>query len=152
VLDELELTSFLKTSGGKGLHVVVPLARRHTWEEAAAFSHAVSQHMARTQPAVFSAKMGAKNRVKKIFVDYLRNRKPASTVAPYSARARPGLPVATPIAWEELETTTGAAMWTIRDIARRLAQLKRDPWEHYFDTRQVLTVAMKEKVGMQRGA
>jgi bifunctional non-homologous end joining protein LigD len=150
VLDELGLKSFLKTSGGKGLHIVVPLARRHTWDEVTEFSEAVAQHLARTVPAHFSAKMGAKNRVGKIYVDYMRNQRQASTVVPYSARARPGLAVATPIAWEELSDTTGAAMWTIATLPERLARLKNDPWSDYFKTRQMLTVAMKKKLGISK--
>jgi bifunctional non-homologous end joining protein LigD len=148
VLDELGLKSFLKTSGGKGLHLVVPLARRHTWDDVSDFSQAVAQHLARTLPKHFSAKMGEKNRVGKIFVDYLRNKRMASTVAPYSARARPWLPVATPIAWEELKHVSSAAMWTITSLPGRLAKLKKDPWAEYFKTRQMLTAAMKKTLGI----
>lgn len=148
VLDELELESFLKMSGGKGLHLVVPLARRHGWEEVDAFSHAVTQHLARTIPKRFSAKMGEKNRIGKIFVDYMRNRRQASTVVPYSARAKPGLPVATPIAWEELKDTTGSAMWTVASLPERLSRLEKDPWEDYFRTKQMLTEEMKRKIGV----
>jgi bifunctional non-homologous end joining protein LigD len=148
LLDELELHSFLKTSGGKGLHLIVPLARRHDWDEVGAFSKTVAQHMARTLPRHFSAKMGAHNRVGKIFVDYLRNQRKASTVAPYSARARPGLPVAAPIAWEELEQLSDAATWSIASLPQRLARQERDPWHDYAGTRQRLTAAMKRKLGM----
>ncbi|HZW12957.1 MAG TPA: DNA ligase D [Noviherbaspirillum sp.] len=148
VLDELGLCSFLKTSGGKGLHLVVPLSRRQGWDEVAAFSQAVAQHLAHMLPRLFSAKMGEKNRVGKIFVDYLRNRRQASTVVPYSVRARPGLPVATPIAWDELEQVTSAAMWTIASLPGRLARNMGDPWQEFFATRQSLTAAMKRKLGM----
>jgi bifunctional non-homologous end joining protein LigD len=147
VLDELGLKSFLKTSGGKGLHLVVPLARRHDWDEVATFSQAVAQHLARTIPKRFSAKMGEKNRIGKIFIDYMRNRQQASTVVPYSVRAKPGLPVATPIAWEELKDTTGSAMWTVTSLAKRLSQLAKDPWEDYFKTKQMMTGGMKRKIG-----
>jgi bifunctional non-homologous end joining protein LigD len=148
LLDELGLKTFLKTSGGKGLHIVVPLARRHSWDEVSDFSQAVVQHMARTLPSHFSAKMGEKNRIGKIFVDYLRNKRQASTVAPYSARARHGLPVATPIAWEELKDIGSAAMWTIASLPGRLAKLKEDPWSDYFKTRQMLTAAMKKMLNL----
>ncbi|WP_019142326.1 DNA ligase D [Noviherbaspirillum massiliense] len=149
LLDELGLQSFLKTSGGKGLHLVVPLARRHEWEDVTAFSQAVAQHLARTLPARFSAKMGAQNRAGKIFVDYMRNQRQASAVCPYSVRARPGLPVATPMTWEELPETNSAAMWTVATLPMRLAQLKEDPWENYFKLRQVLTVGMRRKIGVE---
>jgi bifunctional non-homologous end joining protein LigD len=150
LLDELGLKSFLKTSGGKGLHIVVPLARRHNWDAVTEFSQAVAQHLARTLPALFSAKMGANNRVGKIFIDYMRNRRQASTVVPYSVRARPGLPVATPIAWDELKDIPGAAAWTIASLPQRMAQLKSDPWGAYFKTRQALTEAMKKKIGIAK--
>jgi bifunctional non-homologous end joining protein LigD len=148
VLDELGLASFLKTSGGKGLHLVVPIARRHGWEDVEAFSEAVASHLARTIPQLFSAKMGEKNRVGKIFVDYMRNRRHSSAVVPYSARARPGLPVAVPIAWDELDDVTSAAMWTIASLPERLAGLAQDPWAAYFKTRQTITAAMKKKIGI----
>ncbi len=141
VLDELGLHSFLKTSGGKGLHIVVPLARRHDWATVTNFSRAVAQHLAQTIPARFSAKMGAKNRVEKIYVDFQRNQKRASTVAPYSVRARPGLPVSAPISWEELKIVDSAAMWNIKTLPQRLAQIS-DPWRDFFKTRQTLTKDM----------
>jgi len=148
VLDELGLTSFLKTSGGKGLHLVVPLARRHTWDDVSAFSQAVARHLAATLPRHFSAKMGEKNRVGKIFVDYLRNKRQASTVSPYSVRARPGLPVAVPIGWDEVDAIDGAAAWTIATLPERLATLHDDPWKDFAATRQMLGKAMRKKLGL----
>jgi bifunctional non-homologous end joining protein LigD len=148
VLDELGLRSFLKTSGGKGLHLVVPLARRHTWDDVSVFSQAVARHLAATLPRHFSAKMGEKNRVGKIFVDYLRNKRQASTVSPYSVRARPGLPVAVPIAWDELDIIKGAAAWTIATLPDRLFTLHDDPWKDYAATRQTLSKAMRKKLGL----
>lgn len=148
VLDELGLRSFLKTSGGKGLHLVVPLARRHSWDEVAKFSQGVAQHLARMLPKHFSAKMGGKNRVGKMFVDHLRNRQHASTVAPYSARARPGLPVSVPLAWEELTEIRDAAMWRIDSLPERLSALEADPWSDYFGMRQSITAAMQKKLGL----
>ncbi|WP_420475758.1 DNA ligase D [Noviherbaspirillum sp. ST9] len=145
VLDELGLHSFLKTSGGKGLHLVVPLARRQTWDDVSAFSQAVARHLATTLPRYFSAKMGEKNRVGKIFVDYLRNKRQASTVAPYSVRARPGLPVAVPIGWDELDVIKGAAEWTIATLPERLSM---DPWKDYAVMRQTLTKAMRKTLGL----
>lgn len=131
LLDALGLESFLKTSGGKGMHVVVPLARRHGWEELKDFSRAVTQHLARILPQRFADRMGPQNRIGRIFVDYLRNQRAASTVAAYSVRARPGLPVSVPIAREELERIDGAGQWTVKNLAERLARQRRDPWEGY---------------------
>jgi bifunctional non-homologous end joining protein LigD len=150
LLDELGLVSFLKTSGGKGLHVVVPLARRHSWDAVTAFAQAVAQHMATTLPRQFSAKMGAQNRVGKVFIDYLRNQRQASTIAPFAVRARPGLGVAAPILWEELNDIDGAAQWNIATLPQRLEKQKRDPWADYLRTRQSLTVAMRKKLGLKK--
>lgn len=147
LLDELGLKSFLKTSGGKGLHVVVPLVRKLGWEPVKAFAEDVAQHLAVTLPERFSAKMGAKNRVKKIFVDYLRNGRGASTIAAFSARARPYLPVSVPLAWSELHSLQSASQWTIRNVLDRLDRLGADPWGDYEASRQPLTTAIKRLSG-----
>ncbi|REE18799.1 bifunctional non-homologous end joining protein LigD [Paraburkholderia sp. BL27I4N3] len=146
LLEELGLTSFCKTSGGKGLHVVVPLAKQAGWDEVKDFSQAVAQHMAATLPKYFSAKMGAQNRKQKIFVDYLRNNRGSSTVAAFSARARPGLGVSVPLAWDEVAGTTGGDQWTTENLHERLADLKSDPWADYAKTRQRITAAMKKRL------
>ncbi|MFM0145757.1 DNA ligase D [Paraburkholderia sp. RL18-085-BIA-A] len=146
LLEELGLESFCKTSGGKGLHVVVPLAKQAGWDEVKDFSQAVAQHMATTLPKYFSAKMGAQNRKQKIFIDYLRNNRGSSTVAAFSARARPGLGVSVPLSWDEVASTTGGDQWNIENLHERLAGLKRDPWADYAKTRQRITAAMKKRL------
>jgi bifunctional non-homologous end joining protein LigD len=146
LLEELGLKSFCKTSGGKGFHVVVPLAKQAGWDEVKDFSQAVAQHMAATLPKYFSAKMGAQNRKQKIFVDYLRNNRGSSTVAAFSARARPGLGVSVPLTWDEVASTTGGDQWTIENLHERLADLKSDPWADYTKTRQRITAAMKKRL------
>lgn len=149
LLDELGLVSFCKTSGGRGLHVVVPLAKHAGWDDVKAFSQAVAQHMAATLPQHFSAKMGKQNRRRKIFVDYLRNGRGSSTVAAYSARARPGLGVSVPIAWDELEQTQRGDQWTVANLHERLAALKRDPWAACTKTRQRITTEMRKRLGLK---
>ena len=146
LLDELGLVSFCKTSGGKGFHVVVPLSRQAGWDEVKAFSQAVAQHMAATLPKHFAAKMGPQNRKRKIFVDYLRNSRGSSTVAAFSARARPGLGVSVPLAWEEVSSTTGGDQWNIANLQGRLESLRQDPWADYAKTRQRITAAMKKRL------
>ncbi|MES2826326.1 MAG: DNA ligase D [Pseudomonadota bacterium] len=141
VLDELKLDAFLKTSGGKGLHIIIPLAPRADWEYVKEFSKAISQFMANEIPERFVAKMGPKNRIGKIFVDYLRNQRGASTIAAYSARARAGLPVSVPIARDELLTLTASSQWNIGNLHERLDGLKTDPWQGY-KNRQRITSAM----------
>lgn len=148
LLRELGLQSWCKTSGGKGLHVVVPLARQAGWDEVKAFAHATAQHMAATLPDRFSAKMGAQNRRGRIFVDYLRNNRGSSTVAAFSPRARPGMGVSVPLAWDELAETTGGAQWTVQNVHERLASLGADPWADYASTKQRVTKSMRERLGM----
>ncbi|EDZ99105.1 DNA ligase D [Burkholderia sp. H160] len=147
LLDELGLKSFCKTSGGKGLHVVVPLAKQAGWDEVKDFSQALAQHMAKTLPQYFSAKMGAQNRKKKIFIDYLRNNRGSSTVVAFSVRARPGLGISMPLAWDELESTTSGDQWNIHNVHERVDSLKSDPWADYAKMRQRITAAMKERLG-----
>lgn len=142
LLDELGLASFLKTSGGKGLHVVVPVTPRAGWDELKDFARDVVLHMAATLPQRFVAKSGARNRVGKIFIDYLRNGMGATTVAAFSARARPGLGVSIPVAWDELDGLTSAAQWTVANVEARLDALEAaDPWADYAGTRQAITRA-----------
>jgi len=102
MLDALGLASWLKTSGGKGLHVVVPLAPRYDYDTVKSFSQAIVQHLAKTIPSRFVAKSGPSNQVGKLFVDYLRNGHGATTAAAFSARARPGMGVSVPVSWEDL--------------------------------------------------
>ncbi|MGE6529618.1 non-homologous end-joining DNA ligase [Pseudomonas sp. NPDC077382] len=142
LLDELGLRAFLKTSGGRGVHVVVPIDRRHSWDCANEFARGVTVRLAKEAPEQVVAKMGPKNRVGKIFVDYLRNQRGASTVAAFSARARPGLPVSVPIAREELQQINGADQWNILNLHERLDNLKRDPWADYPATRQTLSTQL----------
>ncbi|MBC8056208.1 MAG: DNA ligase D [Rhizobiales bacterium] len=141
-LGELGLASLLKTSGGKGLHVVVPLAPRHTWQAVRQFSQAIVVHMARVVPQRFVAKSGPRNRVGKIYIDYLRNGWGATTASAWSARARAGLGVSVPVDWSELPQVGGGAHWTVRNIDARLA-VGNAPWGAMGASRQTLTKAMK---------
>ena len=146
VLEELELRAFLKTTGGKGLHIVVPIAPQFDWDYIKYFSKAVSQFIAKQIPERFVAKMGPQNRIGKIFIDYLRNQRGASTVAAYSVRARPGLPVSVPIALTELKTLKSSAQWHVGNLHERLAKLKKDPWQGY-SHQQKITSPMWKKLG-----
>ncbi|HEX5686426.1 MAG TPA: non-homologous end-joining DNA ligase [Ideonella sp.] len=143
MLQELGLQAWLKTSGGKGLHVVVPIASRWPADSLRAFSKAVVDHLAKTLPQRFVAKSGPRNRVGKIFIDYLRNGSAATTVAAFSARARPGLGVSIPVAWEQLPELTSGAHWTVQTAGDHLAVEKVDPWADYAGSRQSLGVAAK---------
>lgn len=146
VLDELGLQAFVKTSGGKGLHLIVPLARRDGWETVKAFAKAMAQFMTQQLPERFTATSGPKNRVGKIFIDYLRNARGASTVAAYSVRARPGLPVSVPVSRDELKDLRGAQQWTVANLHERLQGLKEDPWAGYAN-RQKISKKMWDRLG-----
>jgi bifunctional non-homologous end joining protein LigD len=144
LLQELALRSWLKTSGGKGLHVVVPLAPRDDWDTVRGFAQSVVQHLARVIPQRFVARTGAANRVGRIFVDYLRNNHGATTAAAFSVRARPGLGVSVPLAWEALDKLRRSDQWTVRTAREHLSFQAVDPWQDYWRCRQTL------KAGLER--
>jgi bifunctional non-homologous end joining protein LigD len=145
-LGELGLTTFLRTSGGKGLHVVAPLARRSSWDELKAFAKAIADNMVRRSPDRYTATLSKAKRRGKLFIDYLRNQRGSTAVASYSTRARAGAPVATPVTWGELSTKLKPNGFTVENVPRRLARLKADPWEGFFELRQSITRAMAEQL------
>jgi bifunctional non-homologous end joining protein LigD len=147
MLDELGLPCFLKTSGGKGLHLVVPLKPKFDWDTVKDFSQAVVQHMARTLPDRFVAKSGATNRVGRIFIDYLRNGYGATTACAWSARARPGLGISVPVRWDELQALKSGAHWSVPTVHTRL-DAGNEPWADYDASRATLPAAMK-KLGFE---
>ncbi|WP_312913265.1 DNA ligase D [Stutzerimonas nitrititolerans] len=150
LLDEIGLQSFLKTSGGKGLHILVPLQPVHDWSEVKGFSQAIARYLAKLLPQHFSAVSGPKNRIGRIFIDYLRNSQGASTVAAYSVRAREGLPVSVPIHRDELAELKGANLWNIRNLMLRLEeQGDDDPWSGIDQTGQRITADMRERLGLK---
>jgi bifunctional non-homologous end joining protein LigD len=143
LLSELGLEAWLKTSGGKGLHVVVPLAPRLGYEAVKAFSQAFVRHLAKTIPQRFSATSGASNRIGKVYVDYLRNGMGQTTVAAFSARARPGMGVSLPISWEQLTDLKSGAQWTVQTAREYLSFQSKDPWADYWSAAQSLASAIK---------
>jgi bifunctional non-homologous end joining protein LigD len=142
LLEEIGLTSFLKTTGGKGLHVVAPIKPDRPWAEIKAFSKAIAEHLAGILPDRFTAKMTKATRTGKIFIDYLRNAAEATAVAAYSTRARPGAPVSVPIAWNELNEELRSDSFNVFNLPQRLATLKQDPWHDYFSMNQRITAKM----------
>ena len=150
VLDELGLKAFLKTSGGKGIHLVVPLTRKLGWDEVKDFSHAIVSHMAKLLPERFSAVSGPKNRVGRIFIDYLRNGLGATTICAYAVRTREGLPVSVPIFREEVAELKGGNQWNIHTLHERLAEVGDEPWKDLKKTRQSITAEMRRRVGMKK--
>ena len=147
LLEELGLSTFVKTTGGKGLHVVVPIQRHHTWEEVKHFSKAVADHMVRTIPTRFTANMAKRVRTGKIFIDYLRNARGATAIAAYSPRARPGAPVSVPLTWHELSDRMRSDHYTVMSLGERLAALHDDPWSGYDGSARRLTETMRTRLG-----
>jgi bifunctional non-homologous end joining protein LigD len=111
------------------------------------FSEKLVQHMAATIPRLFVARSGARNRVGRIFIDYLRNGKGATTIAAFSARARPGLGVSVPVAWKELPQLVAADQWNIANVHERLKKLRTDPWKDYWKAKQTLEGAARRLAG-----
>ncbi len=150
LLEELSLKSFVKTTGGKGLHVVVPLQRRHSWDEVKDFAKSVAVHMVRAIPARFTDNMSKRVREGKVYIDYLRNGRGATIVAAYSTRAKPRAPLSVPLAWDELTPSLRADQFTLQNIEERLLELAKDPWGEYEKVQQHLTVSMMAALGIQR--
>lgn len=147
LLEDLGLESFPKVTGGKGLHVVVPIARRTDWDDAKEFAHAVARRMTADDPAAFTANLSKRKRKGRIFVDYLRNAWNATAIADYSTRARPGATVAVPIRWDEVKVrATKPPVFSIRDVPARIAKVP-DPWPRFDDINQSITAAARKGVG-----
>jgi len=137
ILSDYKLKSFVKTTGGKGLHVVVPILPEYTWEEVKNFSHAVVQYLELSYPSEYTSIMSKVKRKGKIFIDYLRNQRGATAIAVYSSRARPGAPVSVPIDWDELTKNIKDTQFNIFTLPQRLNKLK-DPWKDFFKIKQSL--------------
>jgi len=147
LLTELRLESFLKTTGGKGLHVVVPIEPKLGWDEMKDFTRRIALFLQRAEPGLFLASMSKAKRTGKIFVDYLRNGETASAVAAYSPRARPEGGVSTPLAWDELGVKDLRGRFTVKTVPRRLQSLGADPWREYWRKPQGVTAAMRRALG-----
>lgn len=132
------LASFVKTTGGKGLHLVVPILPKHSWEDARAHARAVAEGLEAAWPQRFVSDMSKSKREGRIFIDYLRNAIEASAVAPYSPRAKPHAPVSTPLSWDELDAGLHADSLTVATLPQRMKTLGADPWAGYFSLRQRL--------------
>ena len=135
-LQQHGLESFLRTSGGKGLHVVAPLDRSNTWDEFKDFAKTVAVEMEKESPRQYTSNMSKAKRRGKIFIDFLRNQRGATAIASYSTRAREGAPVATPVRWDELSPKLAADKYTVKNLPRRLSSLKSDPWEGFVELKQ----------------
>ncbi|HJK89424.1 MAG TPA: non-homologous end-joining DNA ligase [Polyangiaceae bacterium LLY-WYZ-15_(1-7)] len=145
-LEELGLESWAKLTGGVGLHVVAPLERRQGWGTLKAFARVLAEQLAEEAPERFTASNRKAAREGKVFLDHLRNARSATTICPFSTRARAGVSVALPLRWDELAR---AHAYDVRAAARRLATLKGDPWEGFFEARQSITKAARRELGLE---
>lgn len=148
-LQESGLTAFPRTTGGKGLHLVVPLQPEADWESVKEFARAVVEQHARDEPSLLTTNMAMSKRHGRIYLDYLRNARGSTAIACYSARARPGAPVAVPLRWDELSVAVRSDHYTVETLPRRLGALKTDPWEGFFEKAVPLTTALLKAVGVQ---
>lgn len=137
-LKQLKLKSFVKTTGGKGLHVVIPIKPKLDWEEIKEFTHAFVNLVMQEHPKEYVTKMTKATRTGKIFLDYLRNQRGATAVAPYSPRAREHATVATPLHWDELTNNFKDIYFTVKTLPKRLDKLRKDPWADFFKLKQLI--------------
>jgi len=142
VLTALKLKAWVKTTGGRGVHVVVPIAPKRDWSECLDFSRDVSEALMRTNPALFTITFKKLGRERKILIDYMRNNRTNTSISAYSSRARPGAHVSTPIDWSELDTPPDR--WTLVTVAQRLRRLRNDPWTGYWTAKQQISRASME--------
>lgn len=144
-LDELGLTSFLQATGGKGLHLIVPIKPEWGWEEIKAFTFGIARAHASDAPKALTTNMSKDKRRGKVFIDYLRNGRGNTSIARYSTRARENATVATPLRWDELSPGATANRYTVSNLRRRLSALKGDPWEGYEDARNTIPTSLLEQ-------
>ncbi|MGR9215199.1 non-homologous end-joining DNA ligase (plasmid) [Rhizobium leguminosarum] len=133
-LEARGLAAFVKTSGGKGLHVVTPLAPKAGWAEVKDFAHSLAESMSADAPEKYLATATKAKRGGHIYIDYLRNGRGNTAVAAYSTRARSGAPVSMPLDWPDLDEVSGPAAFTLGNVPHRLQTRPKDPWGNFFDT------------------
>jgi len=138
-LAALKLDSWVKTTGGRGLHIVVPLTPHADWSQCLEFSRALSERFERADPDLYTTAFAKAGRERKILIDYLRNNRTNTSIAAFSTRARKGAPVSVPLTWEELRDSLNPQGFTVATVPARLARLKSDPWLGYWKCRQKLT-------------
>jgi bifunctional non-homologous end joining protein LigD len=142
------LKSFAKTTGGKGLHVVIPLTPKLGWDQIKAFAKWVADSLVTQRPQDFTANMAKRARRGRIYIDYLRNGRGATAVGAYSPRARPGAPVSTPVSWAEVEGGVRPDEFTVETVPQRLPALPSDPWAEIGKIRQTISAAVRREVGI----
>ncbi len=138
-LTTLTLKSWVKTTGGRGIHIVVPLEPKRDWSECLTFSRDVASALVQANPTLFTTTFAKRGRERKILIDYLRNNRTNTSVCAYSPRARPGAAVSMPLAWSDLDEPPDR--WTLMSARARLRRLRKDPWAGYWTTAQKIARA-----------
>jgi bifunctional non-homologous end joining protein LigD len=133
-----DLKSFAMLTGGKGIHVIVPVRRTRNWTDIKAFAKGLAAKMVAASPSRYVDTAAIAKRKNRIFIDWLRNERGATAIAPYSLRARAGAPIATPVSWRELTSIDSAARFTLGNIGQRLSKRRSDPWPQYHASRQAI--------------
>jgi bifunctional non-homologous end joining protein LigD len=146
LLESADLPSYAMITGGKGIHIVLNLKRKHTFDEIKRFSGDVAEQIERLDPKRFVSNMAKARRKGRIFVDYLRNGRGATAIAPYSPRARGMAPIAAPVTWQELKMIPSASVFKLKDMRARLAE--PDPWADYAKNAIQITKATRAKLGL----
>jgi len=139
LLHALDLESFVKTTGGKGIHVVVPIAPKEDWSVCLDFARAAAEALTRHDPVLFTTTFAKRGREKQILIDYMRNNRTNTSVAAFSTRARPGAPVSMPLSWTELTPRLDPAAFTVKTAPTRVGRQRKDPWALSFTLRQRLS-------------
>jgi len=147
LLGELGLQGFLKTTGGKGMHVVLPIRPTLSWDQAKGFTRSVAEFLVRTFGDRFTATVSKERRKGKIFIDYLRNAEGATAIAPYCVRARAGAPISMPIEWDDLEEDVRFDHFNLRNAEAIIGARKRDPWREFGTLKQTITKAHGKRMG-----
>lgn len=145
-LEQLDLQSFVKTTGGRGLHVVVPLVAETGWSECLTFSRALAEAVVRLDPRTYTTTFAKAGRERQILLDYMRNNRGSTAVAAFSTRARAGAPVSVPISWDELSPRLRSDHYTVRNLGKRLAKLRSDPWQDYWSATQRLSADVTRRL------
>jgi bifunctional non-homologous end joining protein LigD len=145
-LADIGLGAFIKTTGGKGFHVVVPIAPKGEWDEIKEFSRLIVETIVQESPDRYVSTMSKAARKNKIYIDYLRNARGATAVAAYSTRARKNAPVSVPLRWEELKVLTRPDRYNVHNLPDRLSRLRKDPWTDYESARRALSLKMKKNL------
>ena len=151
-VQDLGLESFVKTSGGAGAHLLIPIQRRSDWAEAKAFTKAIADSLARLAPRNFIATQVKHMRAGRIYIDFLRNQQGATAVGAYSTRARDVATVSTRLSWDELSPSRPPSAFNVRSVLKRMTQLTGDPWAGYWESRQSITKKMIDELAKRRAS